>query len=163
MEGNREVGIQVGGERADQDGVGDMTRICNQFLVRDSHRDSSFLATVKCSCCREESNFNERYPFPVAGMVRWLANFVRIHRDKGCNEIQLEDPFWAAGSFTMGIGVDVADAEPGPKAAGPKEGRVEQWACPTCGSERCDHIRCWTYYCRTCGEWFELQQNKNEI
>lgn len=47
-------------------------------------------------------------------------------------------------------------AAPDPWGRATDKRRVEQWACPTCGSSKYHRVRNF-FSCRSCGEWFELR------
>ena len=80
-----------------------MTKICNQLFIKDTHRDKRYAATAKCACCGEESNFTEPFPFLLTNYIKWLNNFMKIHKDKGCNKTRLKAPEWAAQEANIGI------------------------------------------------------------
>jgi len=43
-----------------------------------------------------ESNFTEPFPFTITKYTKWIDNFFKMHKDKGCNKTQLDSPEWAA-------------------------------------------------------------------
>lgn len=82
-----------------------MAKICNQYFVKDTHRNKQYNETIKCVCCGEESNLAQPFPFLVEDFTKWLKNFNKMHTDKGCNKTLLEVPDWAASVFGFGISV----------------------------------------------------------
>jgi rRNA maturation protein Nop10 len=82
-----------------------MAKICNQLFIKDTHRNKQYTATAKCVCCGEESNFTEPFPFLLTNYTKWLKNFTKIHKDKGCNKTRLDAPDWAAKEVSFGIAV----------------------------------------------------------
>lgn len=80
-------------------------KICNQLFVKDIYRDKSFMGTVKCVCCGEQSNLNATFPFEVKLFTNFVKDFVRLHKGKGCNKVKLEAPEWASSDVSVGIAV----------------------------------------------------------
>lgn len=82
-----------------------MAKICNQLLLKDSLRDKKYPMTAKCSCCGEESNLNASFPFEMDLMINFLNDFIRLHKNKGCNKEQLPVPDWASSEVNLGFAV----------------------------------------------------------
>lgn len=80
-----------------------MAKICNQLFVKDTHRDKKHSATAKCVCCNEESNFTEPFPFTITKYTNWINNFVKMHKDKGCNKTPLDAPEWASKDVSFAV------------------------------------------------------------
>ena len=67
-------------------------KVCNQYPVRDANRDKRYIATLKCNYCKEVSNLEESYPLKLDKMINFLVDFIKLHKRKGCNKIQLPIP-----------------------------------------------------------------------
>jgi len=70
--------------------------ICNQFFVKDTHRDKRYPATIRCSCCDRVYHYINSFPFSINDIAKWMERTTQIHDFKGCNEKQLPDPEWAS-------------------------------------------------------------------
>jgi len=81
-----------------------MEKICNQHFIKDTHRDKKYTSTLKCSCCGEESHLTQPAPF-VKDFVRWLNDFTKLHKNKGCNKHKIEDQEWAAKEVSFGVAI----------------------------------------------------------
>lgn len=80
-----------------------MNEICNQLFVKDIFRDKNYPLTLKCVCCNEESNFTEPFPFTITKCTNWINNFAETHKNKGCNNTQLDSPEWAAQEISFNV------------------------------------------------------------
>jgi hypothetical protein len=78
-------------------------KICNQFFVKDTHRDKKYACTLRCVTCDESSSLNATFPFEVSLLTDFIKNFTNLHHKKGCNKDQLSAPEWASGEFNVGI------------------------------------------------------------
>jgi len=80
-------------------------KICNQFFIKDIYRNKQYQATIKCAVCSEETNFSEPFPFELKNYTKWINNFVKIHKDKGCNKIKVKPDKWASGKISIAISI----------------------------------------------------------
>jgi hypothetical protein len=80
-----------------------MKKICNQYFVKDTHRNKKYNGTIKCSCCDEESNWNQPYPFEMKLFIKWISDFQKLHNNKGCNKIKIETQAWESKEVSFGI------------------------------------------------------------
>ena len=78
---------------------------CNQHFVKDSHRNNQYIATIKCSCCKEESNWEKPYPFELKEFNKWLDDFTKLHNSKGCNKNIIDKCEWESTSFSFGLSI----------------------------------------------------------
>ena len=78
-------------------------KICNQFFIKDQYRDKTLISTLKCACCNEESTLSKPFPVEIDIFMEFINSFTALHESKGCNENQLDPPYWAAGTVTIGI------------------------------------------------------------
>lgn len=74
-------------------------------MMKDTHRDMKYTGTMKCSCCEEESNLPQKFPFKLDEMVKQLEAFIKMHKIKGCNKKQVDIPDWASGEINVAISV----------------------------------------------------------
>ena len=82
-----------------------MTKICNQCFVNDILRNKEYTATIKCICCGEESNFTEPFPVQTRNFIKWLNDFGKLHKNKGCNKTYMDAPDWAAKDVSFGFSI----------------------------------------------------------
>jgi transcription elongation factor Elf1 len=80
-----------------------MKNICNQSFVKDTHRDKKYNGTIKCSCCGEESHWNHPFPFEMKLYMKWLDDFMSLHKNKGCNKKKLPTQRWESTEVSLGI------------------------------------------------------------
>ncbi len=78
-------------------------KICNQLFVKDTFRDRQYKATVRCVWCDESSNLEATYPFELKLITDFLSNFMKLHKQKGCNARQLSTPIWASKEVDLGL------------------------------------------------------------
>lgn len=78
-------------------------KVCNQYHIRNVNRYNYYLPTIKCNFCKERSNLEKPHPFELQIMINFLTDFIKLHKRKGCNKIQLPDPYWASKKVDFGI------------------------------------------------------------
>ena len=82
-----------------------MEKICNQHFVKDTHRDKKYNGTIKCSCCGEESNWIHPYPFEMKAFIKWLNDFTKLHKNKGCNKVRIDIQEWESKEVSFGVAI----------------------------------------------------------
>ena len=78
-------------------------KICNQHFVKDSYRNKKYNGTIKCSCCGEESNWIHPFPFEMKLFIKWLDDFVKLHKNKGCNKTEIQIQEWESKEVSFGV------------------------------------------------------------
>ena len=81
-----------------------MKKINNQHFVNDLFRDIKYTSTLKCSCCGEESHLSEPSPL-VTDFIKWLNDFTKLHKKKGCNKVRVDIQEWEAKEISWGIAI----------------------------------------------------------
>ncbi len=80
-----------------------MPKICNQYFVKDTHRNKEFMGTAKCAKCNEESSLDVQFPLEMKLLSDFSKSFTKHHKIKGCNKYKSEPGEWASKSVSLGI------------------------------------------------------------